>query len=94
MTCLIGTDMGTKSVPFDAEEIIGEATEEGAEVTGLALDYIPDAKGAPQGDAILAGLGTGVITDHRVIEDWLMEKVKTEPNPEQAGLYDAYHDLH
>ena len=41
-----------------------------ADVTGLAMDYIPDAKGAPLGDAILAGLGTGVITDHRVIEDW------------------------
>lgn len=38
MTYLIGTDMGTKSVPVDAEEIIGEATEEGAEVTGLAMD--------------------------------------------------------
>ena len=65
-----------------------------ADVTCLAMEYIPDAKGAPLGDAILAGLGTGVITDHRIIEDWLGEKVKTEPNPEQAGLYDAYHDLH
>jgi len=46
------------------------------------------------GDAILAGLGTGVITGHRVIEDWIGEKVKTEPNPKQAALYDAYYDLY
>jgi xylulokinase len=65
-----------------------------ADVTGLAMDYIPDAKGAPLGDAILAGLGTGVISDHTVIEDWLGEKVKTEPNPNQSGLYGAYYDLY
>jgi xylulokinase len=65
-----------------------------ADVTGLAMDYIPDAKGAPLGDAILAGLGTGVITDHTIIEDWLGEKVKTEPNPNQAGLYDAYYNIY
>jgi len=65
-----------------------------ADVTGLAMDYIPDAQGAPLGDAILAGLGTGVITDHTVIEDWLGEKVKTEPNPKMIGLYDDYYDLY
>ena len=53
-----------------------------------------DVEGVPVGDAILAGLGTGVITDHRVIEDWLGEKVKTETNPKQSGLYDTYYDLH
>ncbi len=58
------------------------------------MDYVPDAKGAPLGDAILAGLGTGVITDHRIIEDWLGEKMKTEPNPNQSVLYDAYYDLY
>jgi xylulokinase len=63
-------------------------------VTGLAMDYIPDAKGAPLGDAILAGLGTGVITDHTVIEDWLGEKVKTEPDPKMIDLYDDYYDLY
>ncbi len=65
-----------------------------ADVTGLAMDYVPDAKAAPLGDAILAGLGTGVITDHRVIEDWLGEKMKTEPNPNRSVLYDAYYDLY
>ena len=39
-------------------------------------------------------VGTGVITDHTVIEDWLGEKVKTEPNPKRASLYDAYYDLY
>jgi xylulokinase len=65
-----------------------------ADVTGLAMNYIPDAMGAPLGDAILAGLGTGVITTYRVIEDWLGEKVMTEPNPRHASIYNAYYDLY
>ncbi len=65
-----------------------------ADITGLAMDYIPDAKGAPLGDAILAGLGTKVITNHTVIEDWLGEKVKTKPNTEYRSLYDSYYSLY
>ncbi len=65
-----------------------------ADVTGLAMDYIPDAQGAPLGDAILAGLGTGQIRDHRVIELWLGEKVKTEPDPEVTGIYEGYYQIY
>jgi sugar (pentulose or hexulose) kinase len=65
-----------------------------ADVTGIAMDYIPEAKGAPLGDAILAGLGTGTLKDHRVIEDWLGEKVKTEPDPRNTGRYEGHYSIY
>ena len=65
-----------------------------ADVTGLSMDYIPDAKGAPLGDAILAGLGTGQIMDHRIIELWLGEKVKTEPDPGNRKIYEAQYAIY
>jgi len=65
-----------------------------ADVTGITMEYIPDSKGAPLGDAILAGLGTRVITDHGVIEEWLGEKVRTEPDPKMEKVYEAYYGLY
>jgi sugar (pentulose or hexulose) kinase len=65
-----------------------------ADVTGLAMDYIPNAVGAPLGDAILAGLGTGVLRDHGVVEEWLGEKVKTEPDPDNVKVYGRYYALY
>ncbi len=65
-----------------------------ADVTGLAMDYIPEAKGAPLGDAILAGLGTGVLKDHGVIESWLGDKVKTEPDPDRMRVYEGFYTLY
>lgn len=63
-----------------------------ADVTGVKMDYIPDAQGAPLGDAILAGLGTGILKDHHVVDDWLGEKVGI--NPENAEIYDKYYSLY
>ncbi len=65
-----------------------------ADITGLSMDYIPEAQGAPLGDAILAGLGTGEIRDHRIIELWLGEKVKTEPDPLVTGRYEGYYRVY
>ncbi len=65
-----------------------------ADVTGLEMDYIPDAAGAPLGDALLAGLGSGVIKDHRVIEKWIGEKVRMIPDPERKRIYDGYYELY
>ena len=65
-----------------------------ADATGLAMDYIPESEGAPLGDALLAGLGTGTIKDHGVVEDWLGEKVRTEPSPQRTMLYDAHYRVY
>ena len=65
-----------------------------ADVTGLEMDYIPEAVGAPLGDALLAGLGAGVIDDHRVIEGWLGDKVRMVPDQGRRGIYDGYYALY
>jgi xylulokinase len=63
-----------------------------ADVTGVKMDYIPEAQGAPLGDAILAGLGTGLIKDYHVIEDWLGERVPMKPK--NAVEYQKYYELY
>jgi xylulokinase len=63
-----------------------------ADVTGVKMDYIPGAQGAPLGDAILAGLGTGLLKDYRVIEEWLGEKVPMKPK--NTMEYQKYYGLY
>jgi sugar (pentulose or hexulose) kinase len=65
-----------------------------ADVTGLEMDYIPEAIGAPLGDALLAGLGAGVIEDYGVIEEWLENRVKVIPNEGRRTIYDRYYELY
>jgi len=65
-----------------------------ADVTGVAMSYIPDAQGAPLGDAILAGLGTGTIKDHTVIDQWIKQKIPTQPNPENYKVYEKMYTIY
>jgi len=58
------------------------------------LNYISNALGAPLGDAILAGLGAGILNDFRVIENWLPEKLPTTPESKNMKLYDQYYKLY
>lgn len=58
------------------------------------MSYIPGAQGAPLGDAMLAGLGTGLIPDHKVIEDWLPEKIPMAPRPDMVEKYRKYYALY
>ena len=65
-----------------------------ADVTGVPMSYIPGAQGAPLGDTILAGLGTGTIRDHKVIEKWIPEKVPMKPNSGNVKKYQHYYKLY
>ncbi len=65
-----------------------------ADVTGVEFAYIWDAQGAPLGDCILAGLGTGTICDHDVVESWLGEKTLVKPDPEASEVYRRYYSLY
>jgi xylulokinase len=64
------------------------------DVTGVDMSYLLGSQGAPLGDAMLAGLGTGVITDHNVIEEWIGEKLAMRPDPKNSGKYDRYYELY
>ena len=65
-----------------------------ADTTEIEFHYIPETLGAPMGDAILAGLGTGEIKDHRVIEDWIGEKIPTKLNTENVEKYRRFYRLY
>ena len=58
------------------------------------MSYIPNAGGAPIGDAILAGLGTGVISDPKVIDDWLGEKIPMVPDKKTSLKYEHLYKLY
>lgn len=65
-----------------------------ADVTGRKMLIPSGGVGAPLGDALLAGIGTGLISDHRVIKDWIrIERVNT-PNPSTHRLYSAYYRIY
>ncbi len=59
-----------------------------ADITGYPVKIIKDDVEAPLGDALLAGLGTGVIKDPEVLVDWLHFAETIEPIAENVKLYD------
>jgi xylulokinase len=62
------------------------------DVTGLVMMYLPNVIGAPLGDALLAGVGVGALSDYSVIDDWLETAEMSHPNPERTNLYnERYH---
>jgi len=65
-----------------------------ADVTGLNIDYLPEAKGAPLGDALLAGLGTGVVKDFRKIGEWIGRKISVEPDTVNHRRYEQCYSLY
>lgn len=65
-----------------------------ADVTGRKMLIPSGGVGAPLGDALLVGIGTGLIPDHRVIKDWIrIERVNT-PNLSIHRLYSAYYRIY
>jgi len=65
-----------------------------SDIMGLPLLYIPDSEGAPLGDAILAAMGVGIVSDECVLRNWLPSGSVTRPNPENQQIYDASFDLY
>ena len=65
-----------------------------SDITEIEFQYIPNTLGAPIGDAILAGLGTGEIKDHKIIEEWIGEKISTKPSPKNVELYRKFYKLY
>lgn len=67
-------------------------------VTGLVMTYLPNAIGAPLGDALLGGIGVGALPDYSVINEWLETAEVTHPNPKKKKLYNeryqVYQEVH
>jgi ribulokinase len=63
-----------------------------ADVTGYPVRIIKNDVEAPLGDAVLAGIATGIIQDPHVLKDWLEFEEAIQPNPENTKIYDQYYE--
>ena len=65
-----------------------------ADVTKFPLVYVAESPGTPFGDALLSGVGTGVLKGYEVIKDWVKAADVQEPDPKTSKIYDKYYRLY
>jgi len=64
-----------------------------ADVVNREICYIAKTEGAPLGDALLAGVGTGVLEKYEVINEWLQISEIVKPIEENAKVYEKYYEI-
>ncbi|MEM3708894.1 MAG: FGGY-family carbohydrate kinase [Nitrososphaerales archaeon] len=64
-----------------------------ADVTGLELYYVEGAPGAPLGDALLAGVGTGYLK-YETIYEWVKVDQSVKPDIDNTKIYDRFYRLY
>jgi xylulokinase len=64
-----------------------------ADITGISMEYISDAVGAPLGDALLAGIGSGNLKDYTAIREWVTLTETVQPTPQIKTIYDTHYSL-
>ncbi|MCF7889925.1 FGGY-family carbohydrate kinase [Candidatus Bipolaricaulota bacterium] len=69
-------------------------TEIIADVTGRNIVIPSGGVGAPFGDALLAGVGTGTIEDYSEVEEWFTRDRVITPTERNTELYDKYYELY
>lgn len=65
-----------------------------ADVTGREIVVPSGGVGAPFGDALLAGVTTGVIEDYAEVESWITRDRVITPNRDKSDIYDDYYELY
>jgi xylulokinase len=63
-----------------------------SDITGCVQSVPQVTVGAAYGDAILAGLGTGLIMSRHEVKGWIKEKYATVPNPQKTEIYREYRE--
>jgi len=61
-----------------------------SDITGFPQQYVPNAPGAPLGDAFVAGLGVGLFRGYEKIKEFVTMGEEVVPN---RSLYDQYSRL-
>ena len=64
-----------------------------SDVTGYRFVAVRGSEAA-LGDALLAGIGVGVVDRYEVIRDWLQQEVAVSPSAENARIYDELFGLY
>ncbi|MBL7118447.1 FGGY-family carbohydrate kinase [Candidatus Bathyarchaeota archaeon] len=65
-----------------------------SDVINIPQHYIAEIPGAPFGGAYLAGYGTGVFHDFKVLRGWRKIKETTEPRPEVHRTYMKFYSIY
>jgi xylulokinase len=62
-----------------------------ADVTGFPMRIPVEDFEAPYADALLAGVGSGVLSSYEKIKEWVKFREPVKPNPENKKIYDEYY---
>ncbi|MFQ5796643.1 MAG: FGGY-family carbohydrate kinase [Candidatus Bipolaricaulia bacterium] len=62
-----------------------------ADVTHRPIVTISATEGAPLADALLAGMGVGLIDDYQLIKEWIEYNDPVEPIKANSKIYDQYY---
>ncbi len=65
-----------------------------ADITGRKIIIPGSGVGAPLGDALLAGIGIGLIKNYTVVKEWLGKEKVVLPDPELTTIYSRYYILY
>lgn len=82
---LVLTEGGAKS-PFWRQMM--------SDVIGVPCVYMKDSKGAPFGNALVAGVGTGVFKDYSMAKEWTEIAAYHEPQKENTKLYNEMFQIY
>jgi xylulokinase len=55
--------------------------------------FMKNTNGAPFGNAVLAGVATGVFKDFNITKDWCEVEDRTDPIPANSEIYKKYYDI-
>jgi xylulokinase len=59
-----------------------------ADITGISTIYLGKSQGAPLGDVVMAGVGSGVFKRYEVVREWLSSEAENKTNPKASLIYD------
>jgi len=65
-----------------------------ADVTGMPIICTRGNVQAPLGDALVAGVATGLIKDYSVINDWTKHEEPIYPDEKKHAIYDEYFQIY
>lgn len=65
-----------------------------SDITNRQVKIIKENVEAPLGDAVLAALGAGLISDPKLVREWATLELKASPNSENQNLYDSMFNIY
>jgi xylulokinase len=65
-----------------------------ADILNVECVFAESSKGAPVGNAVMAGVGVGIYKDYTVVKNWVELGDRSVPNPENVALYKKFHSMY